>query len=144
MNARNFFSEEEKTRIVNAIKDAEAQTTGEIRVHIAERCPDGVLNDAAVCFEKLKMHKTRLRNGVLFFLAIKDRKFAIIGDVGINSRIDKSFWEEIKAEIGLKFHEKLFTEGLVEGISSAGVALKRFFPLEGNPKNELPDEISFG
>lgn len=144
MNARNFFSEEEKRQIVAAIVRAEAQTTGEIRVHVTERCPDGVLNDAAVWFERLRMHETALRNGMLFFLAVKDHRFAIIGDTGINQLIDSSLWDDIRLKVEAAFREHRFAEGLIGGIDMAGEILKKHFPADGSNRNELPDNIYFG
>ncbi|MDR1762639.1 MAG: TPM domain-containing protein [Dysgonamonadaceae bacterium] len=144
MNARNFFSDDEKKRIVDAIVKAEAETSGEIRVHISEHCKEGALNAAAFWFEKLEMHKTERRNGALFFLAVKDREFAVIGDAGINSRVPADFWDGVRRTMSARFQENLFAEGLTEGIAMAGEALKQYFPLEGENKNELPDEISYG
>ncbi|MFO7829685.1 MAG: TPM domain-containing protein, partial [Bacteroidales bacterium] len=85
MKASEFFSTEQKKQITDAIKEAELNTSGEIRVHIEMDCKEDVLDRAAFMFEKLAMHKTELRNGVLFYLSIKDRKFAILGDAGINA-----------------------------------------------------------
>ena len=85
-SARNFFTEEEKENIKLSIKNAELDTSGEIRVHVENKCKGEVLDRAAYVFDKLKMNKTELRNGVLFYLAIKNRKFAIIGDSGINEK----------------------------------------------------------
>jgi len=143
MDARHFFSDEEKTLILNAIRDAEKETSGEIRVHVSELCPSGELEAAAYWFGKLKMHKTRERNGVLFYLAIKDRRFAIIGDAGINNRVPEGFWNEVSALIQSRFTEGRFAEGLTEGILMAGARLKEYFPIRGESINELPDEISF-
>ena len=83
-------------RIEQAIAHAEEQTSGEIRVYVEEKTQGEVLDRAAEVFEKLEMHKTALRNGVLFYLAIKDRKFAILGDAGINAKVGQDFWKEIK------------------------------------------------
>ena len=94
--SRDFFSEQEQTDIVCAIRDAEMQTSGEVRVHIEDTCPQEVLDRAASVFETLELHKTELRNSVLFYLSVQDHKFAVIGDVGINLRVPEHFWEEVK------------------------------------------------
>jgi uncharacterized membrane protein len=141
---KDFLSEEEKKRIVDAIKEAELNTSGEIRVHIESRCKGNVLDRAAYIFKKLKMHKTAQRNGVLFYLAYKDRKFAIIGDAGINSKVPENFWDEIKDRMAAKFKEGKFAEGLSEGIIESGNQLKKHFPYQTDDVNELSDEISFG
>ncbi|MDR3252130.1 MAG: TPM domain-containing protein [Tannerella sp.] len=144
MNAKNFFSDEDKQRILDAIRTAEADTSGEIRVHVSEHCPDGALNAAAHWFAKLKMHRTALRNGVLFYLSVKDRQFAILGDAGINSRVPTDFWENVKDVMSAKFRDGLFADGLEEGIHLAGSILKEYFPHHADDENELPDDLSFG
>jgi uncharacterized membrane protein len=90
------------------------------------------------------MHKTEQRNGVLFYLAIKDRKFAILGDGGINAVTPDDFWDRIKEKMLSLFTEGRFAEGLREGILMAGEQLKKHFPYEKGDVNELSDEISFG
>jgi uncharacterized membrane protein len=144
MSVRKYFSEENKLQITNAIRVAENNTSGEIRVHIEKHCKGDVLDRAAYIFEKLEMHKTQLRNGVLFYLAIEDHKFAILGDAGINQKVPENFWEEIKEEMAEKFREGKFTEGLSTGIKQAGKQLKQHFPYQEDDVNELSDEISFG
>jgi uncharacterized membrane protein len=89
------------------------------------------------------MHKTDLRNGVLFFLAVKDRKFAILGDAGINAAVPDNFWDEVKETVLAEFKQERFAEGLEKGILMAGEKLKEFFPYQSDDVNELPDDISF-
>lgn len=144
MNAVNFFSGEEKELIKSAVKEAELNTSGEIRVHLDNRCREDVMDRAAWWFGKLEMQKTELRNGVLFYLAVKDRKFAIIGDAGINAVTPEDFWDRIKETMAGYFAEGDFSGGLKEGILMAGQALKSKFPHQENDINELSDEISFG
>lgn len=144
MIAANFFSKEEKQRIKEAIAEAELNTSGEIRLHVDNRCKIDVLDCAANWFEKLKMHETEKRNGVLFYLAVKDRKFAILGDAGINEVTPDDFWDNIKERMLELFTENRFADGLVKGISMAGEQLKEHFPYQSDDINELSDEISFG
>ncbi len=143
MSARMFFSNEEQQRIVAAIKEAELNTSGEIRVHIENRCKGEALERAAEMFYELKMHHTAARNGILFYLAVKDRKFAVIGDEGINRNVEHDFWNDIKDEMTRRFKEERFTEGLVGGILKCGEKLKEYFPYQKDDVNELSDEISF-
>lgn len=144
MSVRKYFSEADKLQIKNAIRAAEMNTSGEVRVHIEKHCKEDVLDRAAYIFEKLEMHKTELRNGVLFYLAIEDHKFAILGDAGINQKVAENFWEEIKENMLTRFKEGNFTKGLSEGIIEAGNQLKAHFPYQKDDVNELSDEISFG
>ena len=145
MSISNFFNKEEKIKITEAIKAAELNTSGEVRVHVEGRCKeDDVLDCAAYWFEQLKMHKTASRNGVLFYLAVTDHKFAILGDAGINAKVPEHFWEKIKDHMSTKFQNGNFVDGLAEGIIMAGEQLKTHFPYKKDDVNELPDEISFG
>ncbi len=143
MKASSFFTREQQDLILASVKEAEKETSGEIRVHIETSFKGEVLDRAAWVFGKLGMHKTALRNGVLFYLAVKDRKFAIIGDAGINAKVPAGFWDEISELLRKNFREGKFTEGLSEGILLAGQQLKTHFPYMKDDINELSDEISF-
>jgi uncharacterized membrane protein len=143
--AENLFSSSDKVRIVAAIQEAEKQTSGEIQVHIERHCSIDVMDRAAEVFETLKMHMTKERNGVLFYLAVEDHQFAVLGDSGINKVVPGNFWEIIKDEMVSLFKQKAFTDGLIKGISLCGKELKTHFPFDQKGDiNELPDEISFG
>ncbi len=142
--AKDLFTKEERKQITDAIKEAELNTSGEIRVHIEKKCPEDVMDRAAFLFKKLKMHKTGKRNGVLFYLAVKDRKFAILGDAGINAVVPEGFWDNIKDTMAGHFKEGEFTRGLSEGILMSGEQLKKHFPYQSDDVNELSDDISFG
>lgn len=143
--AQDLFTLTQQKEIVAAIKEAEKNTSGEIRVHIEKNCKEDVLDHAAFIFDKLEMQKTSLRNGVLIYLAVEDRKLAILGDVGINLKVPKGFWDEIKDLMISNFKEGKFTEGLSQGIILAGEQLKKHYPFDKKTdENELSDEISFG
>ena len=142
--ARDFFSPEQQKAITNAIAEAEHKTSGEIRVHIENNLREDVLDRAAWLFRKLGMNRTEHRNGVLIYLAVKSRKFAILGDKGIHKAVPENFWDEIKHRMLGFFKEEKFTEGLVYAVSAAGEHLKKSFPYQENDKNELSDDISFG
>ena len=143
MSVETFFSKEDKKQITDAIAEAEMNTSGEIRLHMEGHCKIDVLDRAAYIFEKLKMHETAQRNGVLFYLAVHDRKFAILGDAGINRVVPANFWDEIKETMLAFFKEGKFTDGLSKGILMAGEQLKANFPYHHEDVNELSDEISF-
>jgi len=144
MSAQNFFSEEQKKQITDAIAEAELNTSGEIRLHVEGSCKINVLDRAAYIFEKLEMHKTAQRNGVLFYLAVNDRKYAILGDAGINQLVPENFWDHIRETMLEFFKVGKFAEGVSEGILMAGEQLKANFPYQSDDVNELSDEISFG
>jgi uncharacterized membrane protein len=143
MKAKTFFTAEQQASIVSAIAEAEKNTSGEIRVHLENKCSADVLDRAAQVFAKLHMHKTKERNGVLFYLATEDHKFAILGDAGVNAKTGPDFWDTIKAGMAEDFSKGNFTEGLVNGIIKAGEQLKVHFPYQSDDVNELPNEISF-
>lgn len=144
MGVHKYFTEQDKLQITNAIRVAETNTSGEIRVHVENCCSGDVLDRAAYLFEKLEMHKTGLRNGVLFYLAVQDRKFAILGDAGINQKVPADFWESTKNVVITRLKDGLYAEALADGIVRAGEQLKAHFPYQKDDVNELSDEISFG
>ena len=142
--AKDFFSKEQKEDIRQAVLNAELDTSGEIRVHIETSCKGEVLDRAAFIFDKMGMQKTLKRNGVLFYLAVKNRRFAVLGDKAINSVVPEDFWDDLKNLLLNHFREERFTEGLVEGIGMVGTKLKTHFPYQTGDVNELSDEVSFG
>jgi uncharacterized membrane protein len=143
--ARRFLTAAQKERIVKAIQAAERQTSGEIRVHV-ESGVNGLdpLERAKAVFAQLGMDRTELHNGVLIYLAVVDRKFAIIGDAGINRVVPEDFWESTKEIMREHFKAGRFVEGIIYGVESAGRHLKEHFPYQAGDVNELSDEISEG
>ncbi|MDX9772753.1 MAG: TPM domain-containing protein [Bacteroidales bacterium] len=143
MKASTFFSREQQDAIIRAIGEAEHATSGEIRVHIESSCKTSVMDEAAWLFRKLGMDKTADRNGVLIYLAVRERRFAIIGDTGINAVVPPGFWDNIRNHMQSRFSENLFAEGLTEGIIMAGEQLREHFPHMIDDINEITDTISF-
>jgi len=139
---RSFFTAGEQRRIAGAVAAAEKRTSGEIRVHLARRAGRNPYKAAVNTFEHLGMHKTEARNGVLIFLALKERSFAIIGDRGIDEKVPDGFWDSTSTVMTEHFREGEFAEGIVAGIESAGEKLAAYFPWQEDDVNELPDEIS--
>ncbi|WP_396197759.1 TPM domain-containing protein [Flavobacterium sp.] len=137
-----FLSKEEEQEIVQAIVEAEKNTSGEVRVHIEKQSNITPLERAQEVFFELKMEATKDRNGVLFYVSVTDKKFAIIGDKGINDLVAPDFWNATKEIVLNHFKQGVFKQGLVEGILSAGNQLKAYFPYQSNDENELSNEIS--
>ncbi len=128
-----------------AIKEAEMLTSGEIRVHIESNCEIDVLDRATEVFAELHMHQTEQRNGVLFYVALEDHQFAVLGDAGINASVPDHFWEDITAEVISYFKKKKYAAGLARGIRMAGEQLQAHFPYNRHEDtNELSDDVSFG
>lgn len=144
MKVKDFIGKEGQLQIVQAIKDAELHTSGEIRVHLESKCAGDPLQRAVYIFNYLKMYNTQSRNGVLVYVAVESRKFAIIGDVGINNAVPDNFWDGIKQRMGEAFSAGNYVEGLSSAIREAGESLKKYFPYQSDDVNEQPDEISFG
>lgn len=140
---RKQFSEDQQEAIRNAIAAAELNTSGEIRVHIDKICKKDPIERAIEMFAKLGMHKTELKNGVLFFVSMEDHKLAIIGDKGINEVVAVDFWDSIRDEMIQHFKDGMYTEGLVKGIHRAGEQLKSAFPFQSDDENELSNDVSF-
>jgi uncharacterized membrane protein len=142
---RDTITPEDEKKIMAAIQEAESNTSGEIRVHVESNCEGDVLDRATEVFAELHMHLTKQRNGVLFYVAIEDHQFAVLGDAGINAIVPDHFWEDITAEVINQFKQKKYAEGLSKGILMAGQQLKAHFPYDTKGDiNELSDDVSFG
>ena len=146
---QSVFTPDQQQQIMEAIRKAELATSGEIRVHIEAHCRAGEpaeadpVQRAIQVFGHLGMHQTQEQNGVLFYLATEDRKFAVIGDKGIDQRVPADFWNSTKELMRSHFAQNQLTEGLCRGIEEAGQQLKTFFPRADDDTNELSDDISF-
>jgi len=139
------FTKQEEAKIVNAIKTAEKNTSGEIRIHVEKHCKTEDTYERAIdVFEELGMTNTEQRNGVLIYMAIADRKFAIIGDQGINDVVPPNFWDTTKNLMIEHFKKGEMAEGFATGILHAGEQLKTHFPYQDDDENELDDDISYG
>ncbi|MFV9552410.1 TPM domain-containing protein [Algibacter sp. PT7-4] len=140
----DFLTAKEEQDIVEAIRIAELNTSGEIRVHIEKTCQGNATNRALNVFHTLKMGNTKLQNAVLIYLAIQDKTFVIYGDEGINNVVEKNFWDSTKNLMQSYFKQGKFKAGLVEGIIKSGEQLKTYFPYTDSDSNELTNEISKG
>jgi uncharacterized membrane protein len=140
-----ILTEQEETQILEAIRNAEEKTSGEIKLHIESECKSDAIERAIEVFGILKMNETEQRNGILFYVATDSKKFAIIGDEGINEKVPSNFWESTKELMRSYFIQHKFADGITKGIEMAGEQLQTFFPFNRtNDKNELSDDISFG
>ena len=140
----SFLSTEDEQEIVSAIRMAEKNTSGEIRVHIEWSTTESIDARAKYVFHALKMDNTKLENGVLIYIAVENKKFGIYGDKGINKKVDSDFWNKTRDVMQQYFVASKFKTGIVEGIKSASEALGKFFPWEANDQDELSNEISKG
>jgi uncharacterized membrane protein len=139
-----FLSEEEEQEIIKAIRIAEQNTSGEIRVHIEKSSNKDAFDRAMEVFHYLKMDNTKQQNGVLIYVAVEDKTFVIYGDKGINDVVPKGFWDSTKDVIQSHFKHGNFKQGLIDGILKAGEQLETHFPWIHGDKNELSDDISKG
>ena len=141
---KNPFTPDEQQRIIESIRQAEKATSGEIRVHVEAHCKStDPVQRAIEVFAQLGMHQTKDQNGVLFYLAYTDRKFAVVGDTGIDAKVPADFWESTKNLLRSHFTSGAYAEGLSRGIERAGQQLKQYFPYASDDTNELADDISF-
>lgn len=144
MSAKDsFLTEQDEDAIVAAIKEAETNTSGEIRVHIEAHTEESHYKHAEKVFQQLQMHQTEQRNGVLIYIAVQDHKFVILGDEGINKLVATDFWDATKDSIQTHFRNGNFKEGIMKGVLMVGEQLKQFFPYRGaGDQDELSNEIS--
>jgi uncharacterized membrane protein len=141
-----FLDDQGEKEVIEAIRQAENKTSGEIRVHVEAHCPKETKpeNRSKAVFHELKMDATELHNGVLIYLAFNDQNFYIFGDDGINDKVPDDFWESTRDVMQAEFRTGDFKAGLVKGIDKAGEQLKTHFPVADDDINELSDEISRG
>lgn len=139
---RRILSEAEERKIVLAIEESERRTSGEIRVHIEERTGGDALGAARRWFHRLGMDRTALRNGVLIYLAVHDRAFAIVGDQGIHEKVGEACWNSLRDQLQAAFTQGEFVVGLEGAVRSVGSLLSEHFPPGGGDRNELPNEVS--
>ncbi len=137
------LNDQEQDKIKQSIEWAEKATSGEVRVCVEKKCKTDAYERAVACFYDLKMEKTALRNGVLIYVALEDKKFAIIGDEGINKVIPDDFWKSTKSLMLDRFKRNEVAEGISVGVIEAGKQLKKYFPYQSDDINELPDDIVF-
>ena len=137
-----FLSQADEIEVIKAIEQAEAMTSGEIRVHIEKHTDLTCLERAKEVFCELKMHETELKNGVLFYVGVEDHTFAILGDEGIDEVVETDFWECTKDIVIEQFKVGNFKQGLINGILRAGERLQTYFPKTDQNPNELSNEIS--
>jgi uncharacterized membrane protein len=140
----DFLTQAEEQEIVAAIGMAEKNTSGEIRVHLEKTTSIDAFDRAMEVFHLLKMDATQLHNGVLIYVAVKDKTFVIYGDQGINEKVAEDFWDTTRDVMVFHFKNGNFKDGLIEGILKAGEELKKFFPYQDDDINELSNEISKG
>ncbi|TDD94417.1 TPM domain-containing protein [Flavobacterium cellulosilyticum] len=140
----NFLTQEEEQAIVAAICVAEKETSGEIRIHIEKTTSLAHYDRALEVFHLLKMDETDLKNGVLIYIAVKDKAFIICGDKGINDVVPSDFWDSTKDAMATQFKIGNFKQGIIDGITKAGQQLQKNFPYQEGDINELSNEISKG
>ena len=143
-NVEDFLTDKEEQEIIDAIRKAEQNTSGEIRVHIEKTSNIDIFDRALEVFHLLKMDNTKLQNGVLIYVAVDDKNFVIYGDKGMNDVVPKGFWDSTKDVMVSHFKTGNYTKGLVEGVLKAGAQLEKHFPWEHMDRNELPAHISKG
>jgi uncharacterized membrane protein len=142
MTQKEFLAKLDQQRIVDAIQEAERQTSGEVRIHVQPRAYGGELRTVAErTFERLGMTKTALRNGVLLFIATEEQRFVILGDSGINQKVPAGFWDEIAAKLTIRFSKDEYTDGIIDAVLAAGMQLREYFPRAEGDVNELSDAI---
>ena len=140
---RRLLSEQDESRVIAAIRAVEARTSGEIRVHVERRCAGNAIATAGRWFRRLGMEATVEGNGILFYVAVDDREFAIVGGAGIHAKVGDAFWEALRDALRDDFAKGDPAAGLTRAIGEAGSRLAEHFPRRSGDANELPDEISY-
>ena len=141
---RQFMSEADLEAVRRAIGEAESGTAAEIRVHLDHRCPGDAIARATAVFERLGMHRTAGRHGVLIYVAIAHRKLAVIGDQAIHERVGETYWQGLVADVLAHFRDERPRDGFLHAVAEVGAVLHRHFPRDPDDRNELNDEVSIG
>ncbi|MGH7374358.1 MAG: TPM domain-containing protein [Candidatus Rokuibacteriota bacterium] len=141
---RAFLSDADLDAVAEAIAAAEASTSAEIRVHLDARCPGDPMARAVAVFERLGMHRTAERHGVLVYVSVEDHKLAVVGDRGIDQRVGEDYWERLVAAVLAHFRQERPRDGLLHAVGEVGTVLRRHFPRRPDDVNELPDRVSLG
>ena len=143
---KDFFSAEEQQLIIEAIRNAERRTSGEVRVFVESKCSYmDAIDRAAELFIRLEMPKTNDRNAVLVYVAMKDRQLAIFGDEGIHKKVGNEYWNNEVRKMLTNFNRENYAAGISEIVKDIGEALTQHFPFNNETdKNELPDDLVFG
>lgn len=136
-----FLTSDQRNQLVNAIREAEGKSLGEIRIYFEKHCRKNILDRAVEVFYHLKMEKTKLRTGILIYVAYSDHVFAILGDRGIHEKVPANFWDETKELMGQYFKDENYMQGLLKGIHLAGEQLRKYFASTGTDTNEITDDI---
>lgn len=141
-----FFTPQQTQRIVEAVRNAEQRTSGEIRVYVESRCRYvDAMDKALEIFDQLKMHQTKDRNAVLVYIAIKDHQLAVLGDEGIHQKVGNQYWNTEVGKMINAFNRDDYAQGIVMCVEDIGEALHSYFPYDHKiDKNELPDDIVLG
>ncbi|MGH7264205.1 MAG: TPM domain-containing protein [Candidatus Rokuibacteriota bacterium] len=139
---RRFLAPGDLDAVARAVGGAETGTSGEIRVHLDARCPGDPMARAVALFERLGMTRTARRHGVLIYVAIQDRKLAVIGDAGVSSRVPAEYWDGLRDTLVAHFRERRPRDGLVAAVREVGETLRRHFPRGRDDENELTDDVS--
>jgi uncharacterized membrane protein len=139
---RAFLGEADLDAVSRAIAGEEARTSAEIRVHLDHHCSGEAMARAVAVFERLGMHRTAARHGVLIYVSVGDHKLAVLGDLGIHERVGQAYWERLVETALGHFRQARAREGLVHAVGEVGSALRRHFPRRPDDVNELPDQVS--
>lgn len=141
---KKFFSPSEEEKIITTIKEAEHSTSGEIRLYVESKCEEDPMEKAIAIFHHLQLHEKHHRNGVLIYLATKHRKFAIVGDEGIHTKVTDIFWESVRGEMISFFKQGKLADGVCQAIRLVGEKLKESFPVDPGNKEGYSDTINYG
>jgi len=141
---RAILSDDDLEAVARAVAEAEGHTSAEVRVHFDHSCDGDTLQQAIKVFERLGMHKTAARNGVLVYISVTDRKLAVIGDKGIHERVGEAYWQGLVAAVLLRMRQQQARDGLIHAIAELGRELGRHFPRRPGDNNELSDQVSLG
>jgi uncharacterized membrane protein len=139
---RAVLGEADLDAVSRAIAGEEARTSAEIREHLDHHCSGEAMARAVAVFERLGMHRTAARHGVLIYVSVGDHKLAVLGDLGIHERVGQAYWERLVEAVLAHFRDERPRDGLLHAVGEVGAILARHFPRRPDDVNELSDQVS--
>ena len=128
MKTKHFHKAIDQGRVLQAIRDAEEGSTGDIVLLITHKKVEDPLAEANKTFQKLNLNAASDKNSVLILLAPESRKFAFVSGPALHEKVGHAWWNGITSILSQHFKEKRYNEGLLAALEKVGSALKTHFP----------------
>lgn len=130
--------------IEKAVAEAESCTSGEVVVRLKQSVDTTAQTVREAAFEeflRLGVKETRLRNGILLFIALDQQQVELIADEGIYKVVPQGTWQRVVDIITLGFRAGVPAHAIVMGVKLISDLLSSHFPPLPTDTNELSDRV---